>query len=270
MRCSEYWDHVSHLPFFSELELTNPTMTVPLSWHMDGVKVYKTQKVWCYSYSSAIRKGPSIDAKSLFLLFRDVDMVKPHTNDCVAKLVAYVMSVLQSGKFPTRDHEGNRFPVQSVEAKRAGSYFAGGWSLAFACFKADLEGRVLAHKLIRNWSADNVCERCVATKIPRFSYADFSDNAPYWECVFTQNQILLLNPPGKTSEWTRVKGWDYSRNLDEPRLFFNNVFVYTTKGLMVYFCPIVSKLKMQTQLAIGERPMGSLRGSSSYGIWLYE
>ena len=215
-RCAEYWERVSHLPFFEKLDVKNPEKTIPLSWHMDGVKVFKTQKVWAYSHSSAIRKGPSIDTKTLFLLFRDNVMVKPHTHDAVGNLIAYVMDVLQAGMFPSKDPDGNPFPPHSVQAQRAGAYFAGGWCAAFACFKADLEGRVLAHKLVRNWASDSICEHCLASKLPQFTYGDFSDSAAYWDCMFTHQQFLMLNPPGKTSSWVNVRGWDISRNLDEP------------------------------------------------------
>lgn len=215
-RCQEYWDRSSHLPFYSKLKLTNPGMTVPIAWHMDGVKVFKTQKVWAYSHSSAVRKGPSIESKILFLLFRDNFMVKPHTNDCVAKLIAYVMDTLGSGVFPSVDENGKAFPANSMEARRAGTTFAGGWRAAFACFKADLEGRVLTHKLVRNWASDSICEHCLASKLPQFTYSDFTDRAAYWECMFTHEQFLLLNPPGKTSAWVNVRGWDITRNLDEP------------------------------------------------------
>ena len=226
-RCAEYWNRASNLPFYKKLDIKDPNKTIPLSWHMDGVKVYKTHKVWAYSHSSAIRKGPSIDTKAMFLLFRDSDMVKPHTHDAVAKLIAYCMDVLQSGVFPYNDCEGNPFPATSKQAQRAGSYFAGGWCAAFACFKADLEGRVLAHKLVRNWASDSICEHCLASKLPQFSYGDFTDAAAYWECMFTHDQFLMLNPPGKTSAWVNVRGWDITRNLDEPChcFFFFLVFL---------------------------------------------
>lgn len=215
-RCLEYWDHVSGLPFYEKLNITNPGMTVPLSWHMDGVKVYKTQKVWAYSFASAIKKGASIHSKSLFLLFRDNVMVKPHTHNAVGKLIGYVMDILASGEYPAKDSEGKSFPPESLEGQRAGSYFAGGWRLAFACFKADLEGRVLVHQLVRNWASDSICERCLASKHPNgFSYGDFSNKAGYFECMLSHEQFLMLQPVDKVSAWTNVRGWDITRNLDE-------------------------------------------------------
>ena len=166
-RCEEYWNRVSHLPFYKKLVIKNPGKTIPLSWHMDGVKVYKTHKVWAYSHSSAIRKGQSIDTKTLFLLFRDSDVVKPHTHDAVAKLIAYTMDVLQSGVFPYNDLWRKSIPTNfKTSPNGQGLTLLVGWCAAFACFKADLEGRVLAHKLARNWASDSICEHCLASKLP--------------------------------------------------------------------------------------------------------
>ena len=217
LRCAQYWSNVCSLPSHAALDIPVPSMTVPISWHMDGVKVFKTQKVWAYSFASCIRKGTSIATKSLFLLFRDSDMIKPWTHDSVGKLIAYVMKTLQTGCFPTCDYDGSPFEPGSTKALRAGTPFAGGWRGVFACFKADLEGRVLAHKLVRNWASDSVCERCIASKLPQSSYGDFSDAAVYWDCMFSHEQFLMLNPPGKTSVWVDVPGWDISRNLDVSR-----------------------------------------------------
>ena len=212
-RCVEYWKHVS--PFLRGVTVDEPEKTIPIAWHVDGVKVYKTHKAWVYSFSSAMKKGPSLNSKSLVLLFRDAVMVKPFTHDAVGHLVSYVMKVLQTGLFPDKNFDGEKFPPDSPQALRAGTPFAGGWRGSFACFKADLEARVLVHKLVRNWASDSICEHCLASKLPEFTYGDFSDRALYFECMFSHQDFLLLNPPGKQSTWNNVPGWDKDRNLDE-------------------------------------------------------
>lgn len=214
-RCEEYWSKVSHLPFYQKLMVDKPEITIPIAWHVDGVKVYKTHKAWVYSFSSACKKGPSLLSKSLVLLFRDAVMVKPFTHDAVGDIVAYIMKVLQTGLFPSKDFSGNDFPKDSIEAQRSGQPFAGGWCGAFACFKADLEARVLVHKLVRNWASDSICEHCLASKLPQFTYGNFCESAAYLDCMFSHQQFLLLNPVGKQSTWTNVPGWDKDRNLDE-------------------------------------------------------
>ena len=217
-RVDEYWSKLSHLPFYADLALEDPSSTVPISWHVDGVKVYKTQKAWVYSFASSIRKGPSIDTKLLFLLFRDSQMVKPLTHDSVAMHIAYAMRVLETGRFPDKDHHGQPFPEGSREANRIGAHIAGGWRFAFSAFKADLEARVMVHKLVRNWASDSICEHCLASKLPSFGYGDFSNNAAYFECMFGHREFLLLNPANKQSSWIHVKGWHKDRNVEEACL----------------------------------------------------
>lgn len=219
-RCCEYWDHVGHLPFYKELglERSDHSKTIPIAWHMDGVKVYKTHKAYVYSFSSLIRKGPSLDTKCLLLLVRDGDLVKPHTHNDIGILIGYIMKVLQTGKFPSTNERGEPFKTGSREATRAEQPFAGGWKCAFSAFKADLEARVMVHQLARNWAADSICEHCLASKTTDFSYGDFTDNAAYLDVMFDHHQFLLLNPPHRQSTWTNVRGWDKDRNLDVSHL----------------------------------------------------
>lgn len=216
-RCRQFWEHVKHLPFYGELglESVDHKRTIPLAWHMDGVKVYKTHKAYVYSCSSLIRKGPSLDTKLLVLLIRDGDLVKPQTHNSIAKLVAYIMGVLRTGNFPLVDHEGIPFKPGQPEWEKAGTPFAGGWKAAFAAFKADLEARVMVHQLVRNWASDSICEHCLASKTDDFSYGDFSNRAAYLDHIFTHKEFLLLNPAHKQSSWIQVPGWDKDRNLDD-------------------------------------------------------
>ena len=215
-RVTEYWQHMQRLPFYKDLKLTNPSKTIPISWHVDGVKVYRTQKAWVYSCASCIRKGCSLDSKLLTCLFRDSHMLKPDTHDDVGMLIAYIMCVLETGRYPDRDPCGQRFKRGTREHGLAGHEFAGGWTFAFAAFKADLEARVMVHKYNRNWASDFICEHCPAGKKDPFNYRDFSDNAGYMECQFDHQQYLMLAPLGKTSVWTNVRGWHKDRNVEDP------------------------------------------------------
>ena len=198
-----------------DLGLSNFDRVIPMCWHTDGVKIYKTHKAWCYSFSSQIRKGPSLKTKRLFLCIRDGDCVKPYTHDDIALLIAYAMEVLETGLYPTRDHNGEPFPPDSREGRKAGTPFAGGWRACFSAFKADLEARVLIHKLVRNWSSDSICEHCLASKYRELSFGDFSNKAAYLEFLLSHEDFLRLNPPHRQSAWINVKGWRKERNLED-------------------------------------------------------
>ena len=210
--------NVSHLPFFEKLQLCEEELhcTIPISWHTDGVRIYKSQKAWIYSFAAMTRKGRSIDTKMLTLLFREHDQQKPGTHDDVGSVIGWIMEVLRTGKFPLKDMRGKDFPRGSVERTRAGHEYAGGWKCAFAAFKADLEARVQVHKLVRNWASNSICEHCLASKkVAALNYANFRDDAPFLDHIFTHEEFLLLNPPHRQSAWTCVRGWDKDRNLDE-------------------------------------------------------
>ena len=153
-------------------------------------------------------------------------MIKPATHDDVGYLIGWIMKVLQSGTYPMTDVSGKEWPKGSAARACAGKQFAGGWRCAFAAFKADLEARVIVHKLVRNWASNSICEHCLASKKPPLLYTNFRDDAPFLGHIFTHEEFLMLNPAGRQSAWTSVRGWDKDRNLDDPRtdLFLSQLF----------------------------------------------
>lgn len=85
-RVQQYWTRCKHLDFFHGLIwMRRSSILAFLYFHTDGVKIYKNQKAWIYSYAAATRKGTSIKTKSVFLLFRDHTVVKGKTHDSVGK-----------------------------------------------------------------------------------------------------------------------------------------------------------------------------------------
>lgn len=217
---SSYWAGCAHLDFYGRLGFADgeTAKCVPLYFHTDGVKIYKAQKAWVYSYSSACRKGPSMKTKLLSILVRDALVAKHKTHDEIGKLHGYITDTLRSGCFPHRDPQGQKWPRRGPEHKKAGEKFCGGWILSFSGFKADWEGRVVVHKLIRNYSCTFICEHCPASRRPNFCFGDFREEAPHRQVHFTHEQFLMMNPDSKQSTWTTVRGWTKDRNLEETRL----------------------------------------------------
>ena len=211
----DYWRHVRDQDFTKSLDLSEPGKTIPLVWHTDGVKIYKNQKVWIYSYSSMVRKsGVSIENKGVLAIIRDSTLAKPQTHDTMAELIGWICKTLQTGRYPVTDWQGNPWPQKSREHKLAGQYFTTGqWRACFSAFKGDLEARVLVHKMIRNYMANMICEHCPAGKL--LSYADFRRNAPWTSVRFSHQDFLDLNPPHRQSAWTNVPGWTKERNLED-------------------------------------------------------
>ena len=215
--CEEYWKHVAHLPFYKDLQIEEEDWDhcIPKSWHVDGVKIYKSQKAWVYSLAACTRKGPSVATKLLFLLFRETEMAKPATHDDVGHIISYVMEVLRSGAFPHKQWDGADWEPGSLQAQRAGLPYAGGWIACFASFKADLEARALVHKMVRHWACNSICEHCLASKLSPLTFGDFTDNAAYLRFMLTHEEFLELNPPERQSSWTAVRGWTKDRNVED-------------------------------------------------------
>ena len=214
---STYWNACRHLDFFGRLELSENDLskTVPIFFHTDGVKVYKAQKAWVYSYSSATRKGPSIQTKLVSLLIRESLVIKHKTHDSIGLLHGYICDVLQTGKFPSLDSQGKPWNGSSPEYVRANSFFAGGWKLAFAGFKSDWEARKDVHRLARNYQCTQICEHCLASRRPDFTFGDFRLDAAYRNHMFTHEEFLMVN--GAQPSWCSVKGWTKDRNLEDIR-----------------------------------------------------
>ena len=214
----DYWNHVQDEDFIQSLDLSQPERTVPLVFHIDGVKIYKNQKIWVYSYSSMLRKrGNSLENKVVLAIIRDSLLAKPQTHDAMAEVIAWICKTLQTGRYPLTDWKGNEWPEGSRERSNAGEQFTqDGWRFCFSAFKGDLEARVQVHKMVRNYMANMICEHCPAGKV--LSYADFRQDAPWSHVRFTHQQFLDLNPPHRQSAWVLVPGWRKERNLEDKQL----------------------------------------------------
>lgn len=211
----DYWHRVRDEDFTNDLDLSQPERTIPLVFHCDGVKIFKTQKAWVYSYSSMIKKKHgSLANKMVFLIVREAALVKYRTHDEVARLVGYCCKTLATGCYPLLDVDGNAFEEQSLEALRAGQPFTtAGWRACFCGFKSDLEARVQVHKMVRNYMANNICEHCCAGK--EIPYTDFTEGAAWKLCRFTHKEFLMMNPSSRQSGWVQVPGWRKERNLED-------------------------------------------------------
>lgn len=213
---ADYWRHCQGQDFFRRLELPESQWAtcVPLFWHTDGVKIYRNQKSWVYSYASACRKGVSTQTKLVLLLLREATIIKDKSHDRVGEIIGYITKVLMSGQFPHTNEDGEPFPMGSREQSRAGAHFAGGWTLAFAGFKGDWEARQVIHKSTRFYNANYICEHCLASRDPNFTFGDLRMSANCLSVRFTHEQYIIMQGD-RLSSWRHVKGWTKDRNLEE-------------------------------------------------------
>ena len=138
--------------------------------------------------------------------------------------MGYIMNTLMTGCFPKVDSEGCPFSAGSREAVRAGQPFANGWRLAFAGFKGDWEARYVIHKSKRFYNANWICDHCLASRDPRYTFGDFNLDANCLSHRFSHHEYMILQGD-KQSAWRHVKGWTKDRNLEEPRLQHHINFV---------------------------------------------
>ena len=185
---------------------------------MDGVKVYRTQKAWIYSYSSALSKGPVLQSKMVLAVVREATLAKPKTHDQMGKVIGWICECLQRGIYPSSDFRGKPFETGSQAARKAGSEIIPGWRFCFSGFKGDLEARVVIHKFPRNYMANAICEHCPAGRKSCF-FQDFRPQAPYRSLMFTHAHYLMMTPEHKLSSWLHVPGWTKDRNLEDLQLF---------------------------------------------------
>lgn len=211
--------------FYQQLDLVDPSYTIPLVWHADGVKIFRNQKAWVYSYSSMVKKSDlAVANKMVFLILKESHMSKPHSHNAVGKIIGYVCRVLATGCFPTLDISGQPFAEGSREFDLAGKPFASAstegqcWRAAFCAWKGDLEARVQIHKLTRNYMANWICEHCAAGRL--ISFGDFSSTAAWKDARFNHQQFLMMTADNKRSAWLHVPGWTKDRNLDVPCSIF--------------------------------------------------
>jgi hypothetical protein len=157
-----FWRHSPELA--RSLNVTEPGRTIPVSWHSDGVKIYRVQKSWMFSFVSATRKGNSLDTRLVFTYVVENTMIKKLTFRAVAQRVAYAMHVLASGFHWFCDEFGKPHPEGSERARLAGTPIAGGYKAVFVSFRSDWEARYLIHNLPRHYSCNFICEHDLACK----------------------------------------------------------------------------------------------------------
>ena len=214
----EYWNRSSHLDFFQRLNLPEDQLrtTIPLFFHADGVKIYKAQKAWVYSISSACRKGGSLKTKLVVIILRENRIIKEKSHDAVGRMMGYVTDTLMTGCFPKSGPDGEPFAPGSKEYLRAGVPYAGGWCAAFAGFKGDWEAKVVIHKSKRSYNSTWICDHCLASRDPNFTFGDFRMNANCLAHRFTHEEYMILQGD-KQSAWRYVKGWTKDRNLEDSK-----------------------------------------------------
>ena len=133
---------------------------VPIALHGDAVPLGKTSLdtiSWSGVYMHTM---PTLDFKILLSCL--VSRCKgPSSEATLWKVIVWALNALMSGRWPARDYEGQPYTPGTVEASRAGRYYAGGLFCVLWSIKADMD--YLANNLYLQHSSGRMkCPWCLA------------------------------------------------------------------------------------------------------------
>lgn len=126
---------------------------------------------------------------------------------------------LLAGVFPTRDHLGHMFRVNTIRSERAGQPLAGNWKAGFEAWCGDWKERSLSHMFIRrNFQSTYLCDQCDAIaphkrtpdNLLPYIYTNFAEDAPWTQTLRTHEQYLASTPSANLSPWLELPGFHIS------------------------------------------------------------
>lgn len=140
-------------------------------------------------------------------------------NDKIKRLHTPIQTshnTLVQGKWPRVDAFGEAWPEGSWRAKKAGEELALGWRATFSAWKGDCKAKCEIHRLARSYHSNWLCERCAASKVNAPTlYTNFNSNAIWRIATYTKESYLATTAPRDRTPWIQVRGFDFSRCLDD-------------------------------------------------------
>ncbi|CAE7776529.1 unnamed protein product, partial [Symbiodinium necroappetens] len=135
-----------------------------VSWSsLLGESSTKSTQYWCFGLieKTGIKEGPKATMQQLWKIF------------------AWSLTALWLGYWPTRDHEGRRFPAGSIQAERAGQALAGGFYGVLWSLIGDLDYFTQILQLPNYNNATMPCPLCRASLSGNLTWSNFSSTAPW-------------------------------------------------------------------------------------------
>ena len=172
---------------------------VPLSLHGDAVPCVAVGKPGTKSFDvlslqGILGRGSTKELK--LYIFGLFELSKTDAGmDRVWKELNWSLEHLLTGLWPAVDSEGNAFPAGTLDADRAGSKLAGGYSAVVWALKADLDHLTKAWAL-RHYASNHPCELCRRNRGLDVSYRfnNFRMDAAWKTALITAEEWRAENP----------------------------------------------------------------------------
>ena len=211
---SEFWTlQQQHMAFADHPVLTgNPSFRqkmVPLALHGDGTPCTGIGKIWCrqlttWSWNSLLGTGTTKSMQLQIWAAFDETMHSSTLPEFWA-ILGWSFKWLQLGKWPTEDHKGNKYPVNSEAGKKGGTELADGYCGLLWSLVGDLEYLTQVLKLPHYSSKSSPCSLCRCK-------GDSSANS-WKDCRLVAPWLGMLWKPADWNNWEHRSTCDLFKQL---------------------------------------------------------
>ena len=163
-------------------EVPDARLRIPYGFHGDDAGMQGQEPVLVLNWNPLAVKHGSINNRLIFFMIK-VASCTGDTYEQIYKVLAWSLTALATGVWPTCDHLGRLFGPSHHPARwrKAGKPLAGGMVGVWAEMRGDWKYlKESLHLQAHYGSIDTICHRCQASKLSQeLLYTDFSQQATH-------------------------------------------------------------------------------------------
>ena len=219
--CSEFWRLAAeadwgqyHAVLLKSMDAKDGIIqqTVPVRYHADGAETFNNTEYHIFSWASCLVDSGDVLSETFLTCIIDETQLCAETYRDVVQFMAWSNAVMESGRFPDKDHLGHEWPERSRRRLLAGTELAEGWRASFCAWYGDLKERHMAHKFARYYQRHFLCERCLAHQTMQSCYAyDFRPCAEWRDELQSHEHYLATTPEEHRSPFVQIPQWTIHR-----------------------------------------------------------
>jgi hypothetical protein len=212
-----FWDRMGEaVPHFWDnncgLQSSLQNMCVPISFHSDGVVIFKYGEMTIWSWSCPIVRGEALHTKHVVCVV-PTSLLAPNTEAEIVQILAWSLMSLKHGVFPSENHLGSDWDSvgDNFRHNLSGKQLAANYRGIFMFWKGDHKERKRVHQLQRSWQSNYICERDMAAKhVTELSFGDTTATAGWRLTSFGPHlDTVTLSP------WKLIPTFSHERVLDD-------------------------------------------------------